>query len=472
MRRIVLVVILACLVALPLAGVRAQGSGTYTVQPGDNLFRIALRFNVSIAAIQQANNISDANLIFVGQVLTIPGATGTVSPTSVPTGGSVPTPAPSSGGGSYTVQPGDTLSKIASRFGTTYLAIAAANGITNPNLIFVGQVLNIPGATTTGGGPAPTSVPGGGPAPIALSGFELGGQVLGGVAGSTLGAMQSSHMRWVKRQIGAGDGNGPNEIAEAHGAGLKILLSVIGDRNAVLDGGYQDSYASYVATLARSGADAIEIWNEMNIDREWPTGQISPSNYLPLLVKSYNAIKAAQPNTIVISGALSPTGAEGAFGLSRVWNDDRYYNGMGALGISRYADCIGVHYNEGIVSPLQVSGDPRDNYPTRYFLTMLSRAMGPFPGKMACFTELGYLSPEGYGPLPASFGWAVNTTVAQQALWLGQAAQQASGSGRVRLMVVFNVDSTSYGADPQAGYAIIRPGGSCPAGSHLAAAVP
>src|SRR5258706_9217437 len=103
MRRIVLVVILACLVALPLVGVRAQGSGTYTVQPGDNLFRIALRFHVSIAAIQQANNISDANLIFVGQVLTIPGATGTVSPTSVPTGGSAPTPAPSSGGGSYTV---------------------------------------------------------------------------------------------------------------------------------------------------------------------------------------------------------------------------------------------------------------------------------------------------------------------------------------------------------------------------------
>lgn len=477
MRRIVFVVILACLVALPLAGVRAQGSTTYTVQPGDNLFRIALRFNVSVAAIQQANNISDSNLIFVGQVLTIPGASGTtVSPTSASSSGSNPTPAPSSGGsaGSYTVQPGDTLSKIASRFGTTFLAIAQANGITNPNLIFVGQVLKVNGApapapSTSGSTPAPA--PSTGPAPIALSGFELGGQVLGGVAGSTLSAIQSSHMHWVKRQIGAGDGNGPNEIAEAHSAGLKILLSVVGDRNAVMDGGYQDSYANYVATLARNGADAIEIWNEMNIDREWPTGQINPSNYLPLLSKSYNAIKAAQPNTIVISGALSPTGAEGAFGLSRVWNDDRYYNGMGALGVSRFADCIGVHYNEGIVSPLQVSGDPRDNYPTRYFSTMLNRAMGPFPGKMACFTELGYLTPQGYGPLPNGFGWAVNTTVAEQAQWLGQAAGQAAGSGRVRLMIVFNVDSTSYGADPQAGYAIIRPGGSCPACSSLAAVV-
>src|SRR5260370_40746345 len=102
---------------------------------------------------------------------------------------------------------------------------------------------------------------------------------------------------------------------------------------------------------------------------------------------------------------------------------------------------------------------------------MVSRAMGPFPGKMACFTELGYLSPEGYGPLPAGFGWAVNTTVAQQALWLGQAAQQASGSGRVRLMLVLNGDSTNYGARPQAGYAIIPPGGSRPARTRFGTAV-
>jgi hypothetical protein len=240
-----------------------------------------------------------------------------------------------------------------------------------------------------------------------------------------------------------------------------------------LDGGYQDGYAAYVASLARSGADAIEVWNEMNIDREWPTGQINPANYIPLLTKSYNAIKAANANTIVISGAPAPTGAEGAFGLDRVWNDDRYYNGMAAAGVGRVADCIGVHYNEGIVSPLQASGDPRgDNYPTRYFSTMLARALNPFPGKMACFTELGYLSPEGYGPLPSGFAWAQNVTVANQALWLGQAARRAAASGRVRLLIVFNVDFTAYGADPQAGFAIIRPGGGCPACGQLSAALP
>jgi LysM repeat protein len=45
---------------------------TYTVQPGDNLFRISLRFDVSLVALANANNITNYNRIFVGQVLTIP----------------------------------------------------------------------------------------------------------------------------------------------------------------------------------------------------------------------------------------------------------------------------------------------------------------------------------------------------------------------------------------------------------------
>jgi hypothetical protein len=293
------------------------------------------------------------------------------------------------------------------------------------------------------------------------------------LSSGTQATMQSAKMRWVKKQVAANDGGATGLIAQAHGFGFKILLSVIGDKNSVLNPSYQDGYASYVASLAQGGADAIEIWNEMNIDREWPTGQINPTSYVALLTKSYNAIKAVNGNTIVVVGALAPTGAEGAFGLSRVWNDDRYYAGLAAAGAGRVSDCIGVHYNEGIVSPLQVSGDPRgDNYPTRYFSTMLNRALAPFPGKVACFTELGYLSPEGYGQLPAGFAWAANVTVANQAQWLGQAAQRAAASGRVRLMIVFNVDFTTYGEDPQAGYAIIRPGGGCPACASLAAAVP
>ena len=59
---------------------------------------------------------------------------------------------------------------------------------------------------------------------------------------------------------------------------------------------------------------------------------------------------------------------------------------------------------------------------------MLSRALASFPGKSACFTELGYLTPEGYGALPPGFEWAGNVTVAQQAQWLGLAARRSAAS--------------------------------------------
>jgi hypothetical protein len=315
----------------------------------------------------------------------------------------------------------------------------------------------------TSGGSQPPAAPPPPPSAANIRGFELGGQV-NALTGPTIAAMRRAGMTWVKRQAQAGDGAGFAFINEAKANGFRILLSVIGDKEAVLTPGGQDAYAGYVASLAAAGADAIEIWNEQNLDREWKQGFIDPNLYTSLLAKSYVAIKGANPGTLVISGAPAPTGAEGAFGLDRVWNDDRYVAGMARAGAARYMDCVGLHYNEGIVSPNQRSGDPRgDNYPTRYYDGQVARGLNPFGGKRGCFTELGYLSPEGYGPLPGGFAWASKTTVAQQAQWLAEAASRAANSGRIRLMIVFNVDFTLYGDDPQGGYAIIRPDGSCPA---------
>src|SRR5258708_3118306 len=237
MRRLLLILILGLLVVIPTTHSLAQAPATtYTVQQGDNLYRISLRFGVTIAALQQANGISNANLIYVGQVLQIPAGgaprVGTpVSGTPVPPN-STPVPTPAGGQvGTYIVQPGDTLSKIAARFGTTYLAIAAANGIVNPNLIYVGQSLQIAGAT---GQPAPAPS-GGNVPPLPASGFEVGAQVIGDLGVNTLNAVNSAKLTWLTLQLSAGDGNGPNLVAQAHGAGLKILLSVIGDKNGVTD---------------------------------------------------------------------------------------------------------------------------------------------------------------------------------------------------------------------------------------------
>ncbi len=291
-------------------------------------------------------------------------------------------------------------------------------------------------------------------------------------------AMHSAGMTWVKWQI-------PFHLEEpltvardrinwSHEAGFKVLLSITGEKEALAAGGdaYLDAYASFLGEVAALGVDAIEVWNEMNLDREWPRGQIDPRRYAVMLNKAYIAIKAANPATMVITGALAPTGAEGAFGLDEVWNDDRYYFGMANAGVADYADCIGVHYNEGILPPTAQGGDPRDEYPTRYLPLMLQRAAFPFRnhGIPMCITEMGYLSPEGYGPLPEDFAWAQGTSVEEQAEWLSGALLVASNFSMmpVELAIVWNIDFDSYGADPQAGYAIIRPDGSCPACAAIA----
>jgi hypothetical protein len=144
---------------------------------------------------------------------------------------------------------------------------------------------------------------------------------------------------------------------------------------------------------------------------------------------------------------------------------------MAAAGAANYMDCVGVHYNEGIVPPDARSGDPRGNsgFYTRYFMPMIEVYSGAFGGRVPlCFTEMGYLTPEGYGPLPGGFAWASDVTVAQQAEWTDRAMTLARNSGRVRLVIIWNVNFVGGGADPMGGYAIIRPDGSCPTCAALA----
>ena len=306
-------------------------------------------------------------------------------------------------------------------------------------------------------------------APVSNAGFELGGQSFG----APYGMMSYAGMNWIKRQHKWSPGQPGTDVAgaisEAHNGGFKILLSIPG-ANLYPSSIDFSAYANFLGQVAGlpDPPDAIEIWNEQNIDREWPVGSINPSDYVTkMLAPAYNAIKTANRNVMVISGAPAPTGFFG--GCSGNGCDDaNYMAAMAAAGAASYMDCIGIHYNEGILSPNQTSGDPRTEHYTRYFWGMVDTYYNAFGGsRKLCFTELGYLTPEGYGSLPGGFAWAGKVTVAQQAQWLAEAASLSASSGKVRMMIVWNIDSTTWGDDPQAGYAIIRQGGSCPACESL-----
>ena len=334
-------------------------------------------------------------------------------------------------------------------------------------------------AVIQAGEPPPGSVVAAAPAPSAarpignIGNFEIGGQI---DSFRRPDLMKKAGMSWIKVQSGGGDES--DIINRALAQGFKILLSVRGDPGSVMDPNYQNSYSADVARMGAAGADAIEVWNEPNIDREWPHGQINGANYTALLAQAYPAIKAANPNTLVISAAPAPTGFWGAAGCGADGsgcNDDVFLQQMAAAGAANYMDCVGAHHNSGTTAPSVTSGRPEGNHYSWYFLPTLNLYYNAFGGaRKVCFTELGYLSPEGYPSLASTapnFAWAENTTVAEQAQWLAQAASISASSGKVRLMIVFNVDFTYYGSDPQAGYAIIRPGDSCPACDALGAVV-
>lgn len=107
----------------------------YTVQSGDTLLRIAARFSTTVTAIAQLNGITNVNLIRAGQQLLIPSGQ-----QSIPEPQPNPNPQPVT---TYIVRPGDTLFRIGLRFGVPISRLIQINRISNPNFIFVGQVLVI-----------------------------------------------------------------------------------------------------------------------------------------------------------------------------------------------------------------------------------------------------------------------------------------------------------------------------------------
>ena len=141
---------------LAAAATRATGGGaaaalgSYTVQPGDTVAAIAGRHGLSTASVLALNGLGWKSLIFPGQVLKLAaGAT------------TAPTPTVQEGG-RYTIAKGDTISRVAARFGVPVDAVLTANGLSWSSIIYPGQTIAIPAA------PAPAA-----PEPAAGPAVEL-----------------------------------------------------------------------------------------------------------------------------------------------------------------------------------------------------------------------------------------------------------------------------------------------------------
>ncbi len=175
------------LIAIALASVFAlAASGSYVVRSGETLSQIAARNGTSVRALVAANGIADPNLIVAGQRLSLPSAA------TAATGG-----AASAGSTRYVVQVGDSLARIAARFGTTVSALASANHLANPNLIVAGAALTVPagGSGGAGGSSAPTGAPSNGPQLVGQRHVVRSGETISGIA-AHYGLRQADFARW------------------------------------------------------------------------------------------------------------------------------------------------------------------------------------------------------------------------------------------------------------------------------------
>jgi uncharacterized protein YraI len=227
-------------------------------------------------------------------------------------------------------------------------------------------------AAKTGGSVA--AAPAAPPARGGGSGFDYGIQIADYNLAESAGMIKNMGFNWVKKQVPWKDCEGsPGAIDfgcvdgfvnTMAGAGIKVMASVPkapawarpGGTDMSVEGPPADpnTYANFVGKLAGhycGKINAIEVWNEQNLWYEWGHQNLNAADYVALLRVAYNAIKAACPSTMVISGALTPTGAPAPWAV----DDFTYLEQMYQAGLASVSDGIGAHPSGFNVSP-DVSG--------------------------------------------------------------------------------------------------------------------
>lgn len=181
------------------------------------------------------------------------------------------------------------------------------------------------------------------------------------VADRDLRAVKEAGFRWVKQEIAWREVEGhakglwqwetPDRIMDQIDAyGLKMIVrlgaqpnwaspAVVPDISPPDD--LQDFY-DYVFAVAdryKGRVAAYQIWNEPNLAREWGDRPPNPAEYVEMLKVGYQAVKAADPQAIVVSAGLAPTTRHDAEAMPDVY----FIQGMYDAGAAPYFDVLGVH---------------------------------------------------------------------------------------------------------------------------------
>lgn len=193
------------------------------------------------------------------------------------------------------------------------------------------------------------------------------------VADRDLQLIKDGGFNWVKQWFswqdieGSGKGHYDWSVTdrivdqvEQHGLKLIVRISQDPDRpfwagNPPENAGHFADFLAAVASRYRGRIEAYQIWNEPNLAREWGGKRPDPAGYARMLKMAYSAIKAIDPNALVVTAGMAPTGTDSEIAMPDIKFYDLMYQAMRGDSTG-YFDMLGVHA-AGYAAPPELSPD-------------------------------------------------------------------------------------------------------------------
>ena len=308
------------------------------------------------------------------------------------------------------------------------------------------------------------------------------------IAERDLGLVQDLEFQWVKQAFawrdietlekGKYDWWRPDNIVDAvENAGLSLIVRI--DRQPFWSqendwpplenappADMQDfgDFCSAIAERYRGRIEAYQVWNEPNLTREWGNEPPDPAAYTQLLKLCFEAIKEADPDALVISAGLAPTGTS----LPEAMPDGQFLQGMYEAGAAEYFDVLGLNA-PGYKAPPEASPEEGEENPDygggRWFvfrhvedMRAIMEANGD-RNKQVAILELGWTTDE----VNPSYAWHA-VTEEEQADYLVRAYQYAAENwqpwiGPIVAIYIADYDWTPE-SDEQWWWAITLPDGT------------